>query len=70
MDSPAAITGQFSGGPLDGLSFALPAKSGLAGATLYVLLTDHREQGEVRKHAYQLVPLGLTNEMRYHGEVG
>jgi hypothetical protein len=70
MDSPAAIMGQFSGGPLDGLSFSLPASSGLVGATLVVLLRDRDEHGEARKHAYQLVPLDLTNEMQYHGELG
>ena len=56
--------------PLDGLSFSLPASSGLVGATLVVLLRDRDEHGEARKHAYQLVPLDLTNEMQYHGELG
>lgn len=68
IDSLAAIMGQFSGGP--GLSFSLPASSGLVGATLVVLLRDRDEHGEARKHAYQLVPLDLTNEMQYHGELG
>lgn len=67
MDSRAAIGGKFSGGPLDGLSFALPASSRLKGATLVALLAEH-EKDDIRHHVYQFVPLGLTNEMRYQGE--
>jgi hypothetical protein len=69
MDSPAAISSRFSGGPLDGLYFSLPAARGLAGATLLVLLTDGA-RGQVRKHLYGLVPLALTKGMQYRGEPG
>ena len=67
MDSPAAIMGRFSGGPLDGLTFALPRSSRLKGATLVALLADH-DQDEIRRHVYEFVPLGVTNEMQYRGE--
>lgn len=68
MNSPIGINGRFSGGPLDGYQFSLPPAGGLVGASLLVLVDNHDGTGP-REHQYDLIPLELTSEMRYRGEL-